>query len=116
MGDVMQLCDVREWRHQGWTHLYELALFEPDMVKLCACVWDAELAILSRQNEIRRNSPGNLREQLALRKALGVLSELTRLSGFANHQPSIQPRIIPGAAQMRVHRGARAAKRVVTPI
>ena len=77
----MQLCDVREWKHQCWTHLYECALFEPDPVKLCARVWDAELAILSRQKEIRSNSAGDVREQLALRKAMDVLRHLRRLLG-----------------------------------
>lgn len=110
----MQLCDVREWKHQCWTHLYECALFEPDPVKLCARVWDAELAILSRQKEIRSNSVGDVREQLALRKAMDVLSHLRRLLGIENHYPSRRPRLssTSGAAQTRVHRSVRAAKRI----
>src|SRR5215471_16364092 len=94
-GTDMQVCDVSEWKDQCWTHLYEGALFELDMVKLCARVWDAELAIL------------------ALRKAMGVLSDLRRLSGFENHQPSPRRRhvVMSGAAHTRTHRRIPAAKR-----
>src|SRR5215472_46319 len=110
----MQLCDVREWKDQCWTHLYEGALFELDMVKLCARVWDAELAILSRQREIRSNSAGELREELALSKAMGVLNDLRRLSGFENHQPSLRGQYtVTSAAHVRTHRRIRAPKRIV---
>ena len=78
----MQLNDIREWRNQPWTRLYEAALFEPDKVKLCACLWDAQLAILSREREIRQGSSADIKEQLALRKAMGILLDLRRLSGF----------------------------------
>jgi hypothetical protein len=110
----MQLSDVREWKDQSWTRLYECALLEPDTVKLCACVWDAELAILSRQREIRGNATGETREQLALIKAWGVLSDLRHLSGFENHHPSLRRRywVTSGAGQTRVHRSVRAAKRM----
>ena len=78
----MQLNDVREWRNQPWTRLYEAALFEPNTVKLCACLWDAQLAILSREREIQQGSSADIKEELALRKAMGILLDLRRLSGF----------------------------------
>src|SRR5215469_6855975 len=78
----MQLNHVREWKDQAWTRLYEAALFERDTVKLCAYLWDAQLAILSRQEEIRHESSEDLKEQIALRKALGILTDLRRLSGI----------------------------------
>jgi hypothetical protein len=110
----MQVCDVREWKDQCWTHLYEGAVFELDMVKLCARVWDAELAILSRRKEIRSNSAGDLREELGLSKAMGVLNDLRRLSGFENHQASPRRRhvVMSGAAHTRTHRRIPAAKRM----
>jgi hypothetical protein len=86
------------------------------MVKLCACVWDAELAILSRQKEIRSNSAGNVREHLALRKAMGVLGNLRRLSGFENHRPILRRHraATSGASLARTHRGTRVGKRITS--
>ena len=78
----MQLNHVREWKDRAWTRLYEAALFERDTVKLCASLWEAQLAILSRQREIQEESPVDLKELMALRKALGILADLRRLSGF----------------------------------
>ena len=99
----MELNDVREWKSQPWTRLYEAALFERDTVKLCACLWDAQLAILSREQEIRGELFADLKEQLALRKAMQVLLDLRRLAGFDHEmQP---PRIFVAApsAYSQVH-------------
>lgn len=87
----MQLNDVREWRSRPWTRLYEAALFERDTVKLCACLWDAQLAILSREKEIQEEPLADLKEQIALRRAMQILLDLQRLSGF---DQETQPRPI----------------------
>jgi hypothetical protein len=78
----MRLTDVRKWNHCAWTQLYEAALFERDPVKLCALIWNAQLAILRREQEIQHLSPAQEKETLALKKALSVLRELGRLSGL----------------------------------
>lgn len=78
----MRLTDVRKWNRHGWTQLYEAALFERDPVKLCALIWNAQLAILRREQEIQHLSPAQEKETLALKKALSVLRELGRLSGL----------------------------------
>lgn len=78
----MRLADVRKWNHRTWTQLYEAALFERDPVKLCALIWNAQLAILRREQEIQHPSPAQEKETLALKKALSVLRELGRLSGL----------------------------------
>lgn len=78
----MRLNDVRRWNHQTWTQLYEAALFERDTVKLCALIWNAQLAILGREQEIHIISPADKRETVALKKAFGILRDLERLSGL----------------------------------
>lgn len=78
----MRLTDVRKWNHHAWTQLYEAALFERDPVKLCALIWNAQLAILRREQEIQLLSSPQEKETLALNKALSVLRELGRLSGL----------------------------------
>ena len=78
----MRLADVRKWNQHAWTQMYEAALFERDPVKLCALIWNAQLAILRREQEIQHLSPTQNKEILALRKALSVLRELGRLSGL----------------------------------
>ena len=78
----MRLTDVRKWNHHAWTQLYEAALFERDPVKLCAFIWNAQLAILRREQELQYLSPAQAKEALALKKALSVLRELGRLSGL----------------------------------
>lgn len=78
----MRLTDVRKWNHRAWTQLYEAALFERDPVKLCALIWNAQLAILRREQEIQDLSPAREKETVALKKALSVLRELGRLSGL----------------------------------
>ena len=84
----MQLNDVREWKTQPWTRLYEAALLERDTVKLCACLWDAQLAILSREKEIQDEPLADFKEQFALRKAMRILLDLRRLSGFDQEMQS----------------------------
>jgi hypothetical protein len=110
----MQLNDVREWKNQPWTRLYEAALFEPDTVKLCACLWEAQLAILSREREIRLGSSADDKEQLALRKAMGILLELRRLAGFDHESRS--SRIPPVFSLTRLRTSGvpsrRGAKRI----
>ena len=78
----MRLTDVRKWNHCAWTQLYEAALFERDPVKLCALIWNAQLAILRREQEIQSLSLVSEKETVALKKALSVLRELGRLSGL----------------------------------
>jgi hypothetical protein len=78
----MRLTEVRKWNHHTWTQLYESALFERDPVKLCALIWNAQLAILRREQEIQNLSLAEHKEVLALKKALSVLRELGRLSGL----------------------------------
>lgn len=107
----MKLNHVSEWKDQAWTQLYEAALFERDAVKLWACLWEAQLAILSRQLEIQEESPADLKEELALRKALGILADLRRLSGFdqeilsqrvtirSPHLPTSRPRYSRGGSR-----------------
>ena len=75
---MIRLTNVRKWNHHTWTQLYEAALFERDPVKLCALIWNAQLAILRREQQIERLSPAPEKETLALKKAL---SKLGRLSG-----------------------------------
>ena len=72
----MRLNDVRRWNHQTWTQLYEAALFERDTVRLCALIWNAQLAILGREQEIQTISPADQRETVALKKAFGILTDL----------------------------------------
>ncbi len=78
----MRLADVRKWNHHTWTQLYEAALFERDPVKLCALIWNAQLAILRREQEIQSLSLISEKETVALKRALSVLRELGRLSGL----------------------------------
>jgi hypothetical protein len=102
----MQLNHVKEWKDQAWTRLYEAALFERNTVKLCTCLWEAQLAILSRQEEIRQNSSADLKEQIALRKALGILADLRMLSGM---DQGIQPQRV--ATNLPRSRARRARNR-----
>lgn len=79
---MIRLTNVRKWNHHTWTQLYEAALFERDPVKLCALIWNAQLAILRREQDLQRLSLPPEKETLALKKALSVLRELGRLSGL----------------------------------
>jgi hypothetical protein len=110
----MQLNDVREWRNQAWTRLYEAALFEPDTVRLCACLWDAQLAILSREREIRQGSSADDKEQFALRKAMGILLDLRRLSGFDSESRPSRTLPVFSLRRLRTSRvpSRRGAKRM----
>jgi hypothetical protein len=78
----MRLHDVQQWNHQSWTQHYEAALFEKDKVKLCALIWNAQLAIIGRTREIKPLSKHDEQEPIALKKALGILQDLGRLSGL----------------------------------
>ena len=88
----MQVNDIKEWKNRPWTRLYEAALFERNPVKLCARLWDAQLAILSREKEIDNNSGAHVREQLALRKAMSILCDLRRLCGIDQGNDHIRHR------------------------
>jgi hypothetical protein len=77
-----RLYSVRLWDHQIWTRLYEAALFERDPVKLCARLWAAQLAILTRKREIESMPRADKEEIVALKRALGILTDLGQLSGF----------------------------------
>jgi hypothetical protein len=78
----MRLRDVRPWNDQYWTQLYEAALFETDKVKLCALMWNAQLAMVGRKQEIKNLSNHDKQELIALNRALGILQDLGRLSGL----------------------------------
>ena len=78
----MRLHDVRAWNDQSWTQLYEAALFETDKVKLCALIWNAQLAMVGRKREIKNLSNHDKQELIALNRALGILQDLGRLSGL----------------------------------
>ena len=73
--------------HEHWTQLYEAALRERDIVRLCTCIWRAQSAILERQRDIRGHARLDAHEKLALRKAQAVLHDVGRMSGI----PSITP-------------------------
>jgi hypothetical protein len=60
--------------------LYEAALFERNSLRLWTRIWKAQLAILERESEIRRNPTMDANERLALRKAQAVLQDLRRLA------------------------------------
>jgi hypothetical protein len=106
----MQLNHVREWKDQAWTRLYEAALFERDTVKLCARLWEAQIAILSRQEEIRKGSSADLKERIALRKALGILADLRRLSGI---DQEIQIQLVAAnSARLRARRARSRTRRI----
>jgi len=97
LGDEsMRLHDVQPWNHQSWTQHYEAALFERDKVKLCALIWNAQLAIVDRTREIRNVSRGDEQELTALRKALGILRDLGRLSGLEDAMK--QTMVLAGAS------------------
>ena len=84
----MRLNDVRQWYHLTWTQLYEAALFERDKVKLCACLWNAQLAIIRRAQEIENLPSTDQQEMVALKKALGILRDLGQLSGLSDPRES----------------------------
>jgi hypothetical protein len=108
----MQLNDVREWKSQPWTRLYEAALFERDTVKLCACLWDAQLAILSREQEIQGEPFADLKEQFALRKAMQILLDLRRLAGF--DQEAQPHRFITAVPPVHLRRPRMRSRRSTT--
>jgi hypothetical protein len=108
----MQLNDVREWKSQPWTRLYEAALFERDTVKLCACLWDAQLAILSREQEIQGEPFADLKEQFALRKAMQILLDQRRLAGF--DQEAQPHRFITAVPAVHLRRPRMRSRRSTT--
>jgi hypothetical protein len=78
----MRVRNVRVWRHESWTQLYEAALFERDTLRLWTRIWKAQLAMLERENQIRHSPAANARERIALRKAQTVLQDLRRLANL----------------------------------
>jgi hypothetical protein len=76
----MRVRNVRPWKQKSWTRLYEAALFERNSLRLWTRIWKAQLAILERESEIRRNPTMDANERLALRKAQAVLQDLRRLA------------------------------------
>ena len=94
----MRLRDAKQWNNQNWTRLYEAALFERDTLRLCACIWTAQMAILAREQEIHSTRTADKQEIVALNKALGILKDLGRLSGLDHHiEPTIKARtLLPG--------------------
>src|SRR5215470_8455640 len=88
----MRVRNVRQWRHEHWTRLYEAALHERDTVRLCICIWRAQSAILQRQCNAKRRPRLDAHEKLALRKAQAVLHDLGRMSGIPNIAPRFATR------------------------
>lgn len=78
----MRVRCVRAWRRESWTRLCEAALFERDTLRLWTRIWKAQLAILERENQIRRSPTMDAREKIALRKAQAVLQDLRRLANL----------------------------------
>jgi hypothetical protein len=76
----MNVRNVRPWRQESWTRLYEAALFETDTLRLWTRIWNAQLAIVQRESQIRSNSGRDSRESIALRQAPAVLQDLRRLA------------------------------------
>jgi hypothetical protein len=94
----MRIRDARQWNNQNWTRLYEAALFERDTLRLCACIWTAQMAIFAREQEIHSTCTADQQEIVALKRALGILKDLGRLSGLDHHtDPPIKARtLLPG--------------------
>jgi hypothetical protein len=61
--------DVRPWRRESWTRLYEAALFELVALRLWTRIWRAQSAILERENDTRRTPAIYAKERIALKKA-----------------------------------------------
>lgn len=78
----MRVSNVRSWRQESWTRLYEAALFVRDALRLWTRIWKAQLAILERESQIRRSPTMDVNEQIALRKAQAVLQNLRRLANL----------------------------------
>jgi len=78
----MRVRNVRPWKQESWTRLYEAALFERNALRLWTRIWKAQLAILERESEIRRSPSMDARERIALRKAQAVLQDLRRLANL----------------------------------
>jgi hypothetical protein len=76
----MNVKELESWQNQRWTKLYESALFELDQVALTALIWEAQAAIRSREQELRRSKDGNSGERPALRRAFAVLEELREIT------------------------------------
>lgn len=74
----MRVRSVRPWRQESWTRLYEAA----HTLRLWTRIWKAQLAILERENQIRRSPTMDAREKIALRKAQAVLQDLRRLANL----------------------------------
>jgi hypothetical protein len=106
----MRVRDVGEWKDQPWTCLYEAALFENDTVKLCVCLWEAQSAIVARIQEIQGAPSPDPKERVALEKAMGILSNLRRLSGLDQENYAPPRRALTHASLRRV-RSVRAPYR-----
>jgi hypothetical protein len=76
----MKVRNVRPWRQESWTRIYETALFERDTLRLWTRIWNAQLAIVERESQIRINPSRDSRESIALRQAHAVLQDLRRLA------------------------------------
>jgi len=63
----MRVRNVHPWRQEGWTWSYEAALFERDTLRLWTRIWNAQLAIVERESQIRSNPSRDSRESIALR-------------------------------------------------
>ena len=78
----MRVRNVRPWKQESWTRLYEAALFERNALRLWTRIWRAQLAILERESQIRHSPTMDAKEGIALRKAQAVLQDLRRLSNL----------------------------------
>jgi hypothetical protein len=60
----MKVRNVRPWRQESWTRIYEAALFERDPLRLWTRIWNAQLAIGERESQIRINPRRDSRERV----------------------------------------------------
>jgi hypothetical protein len=82
----MRVREVRPWRRESWTKLYEAALFERNPARLWTRIQSAQLAIFDRQNQIRFSPTPSTSEKVALKRANTVLQDLQRLSKLGDLQ------------------------------
>ena len=78
----MKVRHLRPWRQASWTRLYEAALFEQDTLRLWTRIWNAQLAIVERESQIRSDPGRDTKESIALRQAHAVLQDLRRLANL----------------------------------
>ena len=78
---------------EDWSELLDVALFEPDRVKLRQRIEDAKDAINKRMEEMLRgenqNAGSNIVERVALRNALTTLGDLRNIAYPRKHSARV---------------------------